>query len=61
MNCTILDNGEVVPVWKRDDASEIRLFVTTITNSYYIVPDAEAFIRPRNNHAKRGVVNLSCK
>ncbi|KIO19574.1 hypothetical protein M407DRAFT_246122 [Tulasnella calospora MUT 4182] len=61
MSCTTLDNGEVVPVWKGDDASEIRLFVATITNSLYLVPDAEAFVRPGSSVAKRGVVTLSCK
>ncbi|KIO27965.1 hypothetical protein M407DRAFT_22871 [Tulasnella calospora MUT 4182] len=32
ISCTVLDNGEVVPVWKKDDASS--MFITTLGSPY---------------------------
>ncbi|KIO19584.1 hypothetical protein M407DRAFT_30775 [Tulasnella calospora MUT 4182] len=44
---TILDNGEVVPVWTKDDTSETTLFVMTYGNFLYLVADPEAFARAK--------------
>ncbi|KIO19571.1 hypothetical protein M407DRAFT_243218 [Tulasnella calospora MUT 4182] len=53
MTCTVLDNGEVIPAWKKDNASKITLVAMAIGTSLYLVPDAEAFTRV-NTSAKRG-------
>ncbi|KIO19577.1 hypothetical protein M407DRAFT_246124 [Tulasnella calospora MUT 4182] len=48
-----MDNGEVIPVWKKDNASKITLVAMLFGGAPCLVPDAEAFIR-KNPSAKRG-------
>ncbi|KIO16978.1 hypothetical protein M407DRAFT_33374 [Tulasnella calospora MUT 4182] len=44
ITCTILANGEVIPVWKKDDTSQITLFPFVAGTSYlYLTADAEAY------------------
>ncbi|KIO24043.1 hypothetical protein M407DRAFT_26573 [Tulasnella calospora MUT 4182] len=39
LTCNILENGEVTPVWKKNDSSEIPLFVFVEGSTLYLVAD----------------------
>ncbi|KIO19586.1 hypothetical protein M407DRAFT_30777 [Tulasnella calospora MUT 4182] len=45
VTCTILVNGEVIPVWKTSDSSEIPLSFFVIGDSLFLVPDPGAYGR----------------
>lgn len=42
---TLLDSGEIVPIWKKDDASKIRLFAVSLKNNLVLVADLQAFFQ----------------
>lgn len=53
IRCTVSSNGEVVPVWTKDDASKITIFPFVSSNWLYLATDPEAFVQ-RNSSMKRG-------
>ncbi|KIO30651.1 hypothetical protein M407DRAFT_20366 [Tulasnella calospora MUT 4182] len=43
MTCTVLANGEVIPVWKKDETNKTRLFAFINSSTLYLAPDPEAY------------------
>lgn len=53
VRCNVLPDGEIVPVWTKDDGSKITI-VPFVTNSYvYLAADPEAFAK-KFSSKKRG-------
>ncbi|KIO19585.1 hypothetical protein M407DRAFT_146705 [Tulasnella calospora MUT 4182] len=45
ITCTVLANGEVIPVWKKSDTSKITLSFFVATDSLFLVTDPVAYGR----------------